>query len=467
VQKSTPRFFDLARLKQQIDADNAIPLDELHKRDSEIGGLISEQGAMARLLCWLGHLDPESSENHHPEGFIIFWLLVLGFLSGVLAMSGVLFASKQQPVNILLFLALFVGVQLLLVVISAVAAFFPFDRGRLTSPLAYLNPAVLLLKRSLKKLSSTMPWESIPQLTRIAVMRWGQVLGVAFNLALLATLLVVLAISDRSFGWSSTLNVSESALLGLLETISLPWSWFADNARVSAEMVANTRFQSLQNTFDSSEVEAMRHWWPFLFASIAFYGLLPRLFLLIIFRALLKRGVQRTFLQYPGTALVLSRLDSPVVTTHDRPEEHRMANAADITIQTSLPTGQGFTVVNWAGALDSDDYRLDQLGIKVSSVVNAGLDLRLDKQVIGSHGQHSESLIVAVKSWEPPLAELKDFLVEISNGGQVYLLLLPLKQRLISAHELSDWQHFVSQILQLPVQLLRGDLAKHGKGLKQ
>ena len=72
MQKSTPRFFDLARLKQQIDADNEVPLSELHKRDSDIARLITEQGAMARLLSWLKHLEPKGSADHHPEGFIIF-----------------------------------------------------------------------------------------------------------------------------------------------------------------------------------------------------------------------------------------------------------------------------------------------------------------------------------------------------------------------------------------------------------
>jgi hypothetical protein len=117
--------------------------------------------------------------------------------------------------------------------------------------------------------------------------------------------------------------------------------------------------------------------------------------------------------------------------------------------------------------MDDTDCQLDQLGIKANSVVNAGFNLRKDKQVISSHKQQSESLIIAVKSWEPPLAELKDFLVEINNGDQVYLLLMPLKQRSISAHELSDWQHFVNQCSQLPVQLLRGDVSEPDNGVEQ
>jgi hypothetical protein len=124
-------------------------------------------------------------------------------------------------------------------------------------------------------------------------------------------------------------------------------------------------------------------------------------------------------------------------------------------------------VVNWAGAMDNADHQLDQLGIKANSVVNAGLDLQKDKQVISAHQQQSESLMIAVKSWEPPLAELKDFIVEINSGGQVYLLLMPLKKRPISTHELSDWQHFVQQQLQLPVQLIRGEISKHDKGVEQ
>ena len=146
MQTHHPRLFDLARLKQQIDADIEVPLRELHKRDSGIARLITEQKAIPRLLGWLEQLAPEGSADHHPEGFIIFWLVVIGLVAGVLSMSGVLFASQQQPVNILLFLALFVGVQLLLLIVTVVSAFFPFEKKRLASPLSLLNPAALLLK---------------------------------------------------------------------------------------------------------------------------------------------------------------------------------------------------------------------------------------------------------------------------------------------------------------------------------
>lgn len=465
MQNPIPRFFDLARLKQQIDSDSEVPLRELHKRDSDIARLIAEKGAIARLLAWLKHLEARDSVDHHPEGFIIFWLIVVGFVAGVLSMSGVLFASKQQPVNILLFVGLFVGVQLLLLIISVASAFFPFEQNRLASPLTLLNPAALLLKRSLKQLSSTMPWDSIPQLTRLALLRWSQVLGVAFNLSLLGTLVVVLAISDRSFGWSSTLNISNSALLGVLETISLPWSWYADSARVSALLINATRFQSLQTQFDSIQVEAMRDWWPFLFASIVCYGLLPRLLLMIIFQIMLKRGIRQTFLHYPGAALVVDRLSAPFVSTHEQPSHYQKVGAAAPGRQSPLPQGLEITLVNWAGAMDNAEKQLSRLGINFNTIVDAGLDLQKDKKVISSLRQQARPLMIAIKSWEPPLAELEDFLSAINSGGQVYLLLMPLQQRPISTHELSDWQHFVKGLL-FPVLLVRGDAFAGDDGAK-
>lgn len=458
MQTYQPRLFDLARLKQQIDADSEVPLRELHKRDSGIARLITAQKAIPRLLGWLEQLAPEGSADHHPEGFIIFWLVVIGLVAGVLSMSGVLFASQQQPVNILLFLALFVGVQLLLLLVTVVSAFFPFEQKRLASPLSLLNPAALLLKRSLGKLSSTMPWDSMPRLTRFALLRWSQVLGIAFNLALLGTLVVVLAISDRSFGWSSTLDISSSTLLQVLETISIPWSRVTDSARVSAELIELTRFQSLQNQFDGIQVEAMRRWWPFLFAAIVCYGLLPRLLLMIVFHTLLKRGIRQTFLNYPGTALVLDRLATPFVSTHEPSAEYHQADTAAPNTQSPLPRGLEFNLVNWTGAMDRADSQLSRLGIQAGSIIDAGFDLHEDKAVVESLRQQAGPLMVAVKSWEPPLAELADFLGAINNGGQIYLLMMPLQQRPISANELSDWQHFV-QGLAFPVLLVRGDAA--------
>ena len=468
--KTNARFFDLARLKQQLDADSEVPLRELRERDSNIGKHIHAEGASARaseakgsvakLLYWLDLI--EGNRQHprgHQESFIVFFLCLAGLLGGVLSMTGVLFANSQQPVNVLLFLALFVGLQLLLLIVSLASAFMPIQESALRSPLALLNPAKFALKRALRYLSTGMPWDKIPRLGRFAILRWGQILGLAFNFSLLATMLAALLISDRSFGWSSTLNISAASLKTLLEFLAAPWSWLSDSPSISPELIANTRFQSLQTQFGSSQVEAMRHWWPFLFTCIAVYGLLPRLLLLIAFQFLYSRTLQRTILSYPGVALVLERLDLPLVNTHTgEPDQHIAPNKEELT-PSSVPRQQDTWLLNWAGALkEGSESRLQSLGIHPSTIINAGLQLQNDNKIIETINQQKPAaLIIAVKSWEPPLAELIDFISAIEFDTNFYFLLIPLQHRAVSKDELADWQYFIQEKMQVSAQLLRAD----------
>ena len=137
-----PRFFDLSRLKRQLDADGELSLRQLRQRDAKLRQEISTIRPVPQLLNWLWLLESKQSSRSRPhsvehlEGVLAFALVAVGFVLGVLSMTGVLFANQQQPVNILVFLALFVGLQLALVMVTLIGAFLPLNTTLLQSPLA-------------------------------------------------------------------------------------------------------------------------------------------------------------------------------------------------------------------------------------------------------------------------------------------------------------------------------------------
>jgi hypothetical protein len=465
VPPTQARFFDLVRLQQQLDADSKMSLRDLRARDNALGQKIQSSQPLARLLACLDALElkqPNALDQPkhipYPEGLLQFGLCALGFVLGIVSMTGVLFASQQQPVNILIFLGLFVGLQLLLVIFTIGSALLPLKHPSLASPSSLLNPAVWTLKRVLRRFSYAMPWHQVPRLTRLLVLRWGQVLAISFNGALIFSFCAALVVSDRIFAWSSTLNITDSGIFSLLRSLSLPWSWLIDDS-VSRELVSGTRFQSLQTQFSIEQVATMRQWWPFLLYALVAYGLLPRVILYLLFNLSFKRQLEKTLLHYPGVNLVLDRLNSPLINT--QPATHEEAAVVNNNVDdVSVAVIEGETLlVNWCGASDAN-FRasLTETGLSPGKTLPAGLNLNDDTRVIGEiNRDNPNTLIIAVKSWEPPLAELSDFIGAINNKIQIVLLLVASNEKNISASEWKDWQIFARDKLTRPVYLLKGE----------
>src|SRR5690606_3958019 len=131
-----------------------------------------------------------------------------------------------------------------------------------------LNVIHWLVHRSYRRLNEKLRPDQFSPLIRWLMLSLGQLFGVCFNLGALLALLLTLLLMDRSFGWSSTLDISGSGLHQLLQALAAPWSWFWPAAGVDLTLVDSTRYQSLQRQFDADQVQAMRAWWPFLCASI-------------------------------------------------------------------------------------------------------------------------------------------------------------------------------------------------------
>lgn len=446
--KTSLTIKDLARLDRQIRRDQDAPLRQLQERDRRIGAQVQHVSSRGKLRAWLDATAPkdELQQLGGVEVSVGFWLGLIGLVLGFTAMSGLLMVDQQRPVNVLLLLSIFVGAQWLLLLATLLMGLMLAIHHQPHLPFEGLNPARWLFRRAFNQLGEQVRHEQFTPVLRLALLTWGQMFGVFFNLGALASLLVILLIVDRSFGWSSTLNISNDGLHTVLHWLALPWAEWLPQATVDAELVAATRYQSLQTEFGSAQVVAMRQWWPFLFVCIAFYGLLPRFLLCLLFYLVYRRTLIQTFVNYPAARMTLERMTSPLVDTRGHDHETALDSSSDTVVRRALPAKRKRMLIAWSGALRTDSRPMvNALGMGEEDATPAGIDLRDDQELLKTINQARSDVLILVKSWEPPLGELGDFLRGISPKLDCYLVLLPLPGRGIKPEELADWQQFARQ----------------------
>lgn len=409
------------------------------------------------------HQEYESPQ--HIELTISFWMSTLGILAGIITMTGLLLVENQGPVNVLVFLTLFLGSQVLLIFITLMLVLTPRSGARQAYlPFENINPARILFDRAARRLSKGIRWEYFSELSRIALLRWGQVFGVAFNCGGVIALVIILLFTDRSFGWSSTLNLSDTALFNFVDVLSLPWKYYWPEALISPEIISATRYQSLQTEFPADQLRSMRQWWPFLLGCIVTYGLLPRILLFLIFHIQYRKALVTAFLHYPGARLIVDRMDTPFVATQVGNAESQGAVVSNTISAHKISNLDSPDVINWTEAINPNQIKtfLSTLGIQCDRVLVAGFNLDQNRKTlneINGNSDKRQNIIVAVKSWEPPLSELEDFLAEFNPTINCELLLIPLTGKKIKRGEIEDWELFIRDKNRIKL-LLAGDTDK-------
>jgi hypothetical protein len=103
-------------------------------------------------------------------------------------------------------------------------------------------------------------------------------------------------------------------------------------------------------------------------------------------------------------------------------------------------------LLNWANALRQEDLARYEVfeAVVPANTVSAGLGaLPEERQRLAAvYGRRFDHLMVAVKSWEPPLADLADLLAGFEGVPRCTLFLLPLPHKQVPAARLGDWQLF-------------------------
>ncbi len=444
MSRKTPTLSELYSLAEQLELDKELSAQTARERDHAIASDCGASDDSGRLLCWL---DTVSSQRPGAQPVKDHWLSeasvavmgrVLALFFGFSGMAAFLLTSGRGLVNVFMFMLLFVVIQFLLCLVAAVVMVLTVGTGR--APVALpINPARLLVARAFPDRRYLREAQSV---VRLLFLRYGQELGAIFTLGAIAAFFVVLALSDFTFVWGSTFQLSDSLVEDITAALATPWSAWLPQATVSSELIFATRFHPAITSLNPGNIADMRGWWPFLIMSMLCYALLPRLLLWALSRHLYGRQMRSAAIRLPGSERVLARMKAPLVRTQGEGEEESLHPP----VMGSVPLDPGLLLLNWANALTPEDVaRFDEFAaVADGNIVNAGLGpvpQELER-LTARFGKPPLQLYVAAKSWEPPMADLADFLANFASVPRCTIFLVPLPRKPVSAGKLGDWQVF-------------------------
>ena len=200
--------------------------------------------------------------------------------------------------------------------------------------------------------------------------------GVFFSIGALISLLITITTKDIAFGWATTLNITPTALKSALDTISI-WSNMCTDCVPNLDLIEISRYSRLGAGVSKEQIsnaQLLGQWWKFLALSILFYGVLLRSILLLIAHSLPSSKESIEF-------------NSNVQTEDFTQLDSTYENISDIS------------------SLENRDFKL--LGYHLDT---AALNIK--------SSETSDNIIVATKSWEPPIMDFFDYLEEINQENK-------------------------------------------------
>ena len=356
---------------------------------------------------------------------------MLGLCLGFLAAYGVLTGDADGQVNLLLLLLLFAFVPVVGLLLSILLMVKGGGKG--------LAGWILDIPLWPRHLTLALSRLGLTHGRELWLFYQTQILAVSFSVGCLLLYLLLLLGSDITFVWRSTL-LEPDDLLPALTAIGMPW-FFWPEAQASLALIEQTRDFRLDSQGLSQPAVGL--WWKYILATQLAYNLLPRSLMLLVarqkYRARLQQGSPGSVPDWqprPGAAAV---------------GENSLANLAR---SVTSP----YNLLDWAG-VSPGCYEHIQQRLGDAAGIHAIGPLR-DQPATHSAGDHSpvnHSLVVVVKSWEPPLAELADRLNDFDSSSDK--LILPLDwsdtdvRQPTFAH-LDEWRRFAAtlagwQVLQL------------------
>jgi len=351
-------------------------------------------------------------------------VIFVGFFLGLFVSWGLLIGDEQGRVNVLHLLIVYVFLPLVSLLVSTSTIFFGkgINLANLTSLLPLWSQAqqrAFLLQKN----QHHSKWQFFFQ---------SQLAALFFSIASLLVLLILLISTDVNFIWRSTLLNAEQ-IFPVLEFLASPWN-FWHSAQPNLELLIHTqdsRIVTKQNT-----ANYFSDWWQFILAAQLFYAFLLRLIAMSI-------------------SLLLVNYYSKKENKFYRVSSSKQSVSEDTPIALASIVNnfeEDYALNNWCG-IDSELLQSIESKIKGNqkTVILAGPLASDSDQMVAERWQEIQLLIV--KGWEPPLAELSDFM----QNGNGYLLPLDWNeqglQKLQSKH-LNEWRRFVVnlprwQLLQL------------------
>ncbi len=441
------KFSQLINLEIQLLKDaEADPL-EIRLRDREIGRKLHDSGSSITGL-FLHWLKLAGGENARKPGdmyntgmhLLAYILFFSGLATGLSAGSAVLHFDGTQPVNIVNFLALFLGVQFLTYLLFLLNC-LP-ERIKKTLPFLgdfydFLRQIALLISQSSSRILDRIGAEQthlfFERLQRIRLrhklylniekwllIRLSQTFSLAFNLGALLICLYLIVFSDLAFAWNTTLDLPDKSFHRLTTMVSQPWHKIMPEAVPDLALVEKTRFSRLEGTYlnapknkRAADLNSPGDWWPFLILALFFYGFLPRLIIYCFSLWRFHANLQKVSLKTVHFAALYERLIMPLVQTRAGSSENidsqsrklkddsTVANKAAAEVCKIILWGEPQLPVDQIQALVYKRFGCENYTTLEAGTFESRKDDLTLQQLAKVTGKN-ELVLILVESWETP-----------------------------------------------------------------
>ena len=465
---ATTLFEDAIDIPLWLESDRLTPHAERSRRDRDIGLKLESRDNLQRARGWWRSVVPhEERVGARLERIRVAITAIIALLGAVLGASVALAAFQydgSQPVNVVRLIALLVIVPSLFLVASLLflPGRVPFLRG-LQDLIAPLNVGALALAvfrrlaRASPELGVAFDWRagraSTGRVAKWQLMRWSQVATVGFNVAALATAVLLVTFTDLAFRWSTTLDAEPQVVTRIVHAMAWPWHALVPSAVPSAELIAESQYFRLDSALASGR--ALAAWWPFTMLTIVTYGLLPRLVLLVVAGTRLRAAECALLLDDTRVTALLDRMGSPAVETAALEHGETATAPSSEAAPYREVTGRARAVI-WEGCSSAAGARAharSRLGLELDAVVEAGgsRTLGADRQALDAISSTEPSTVVVfTPAWEPPLLELLDFLGELRRRvgpeHSIVVALIADETRNVTGVEHETWARAVGRL---------------------
>jgi uncharacterized protein DUF2868 len=454
---------DLARvvdLATALEADAGADADALRRRDRSLGRELASRAddATARVVAWLdrqqqGGARSPGTRVRAAQRALRTLLAGAGIALGVSTSLALFAYDGVHPINVIHVLAVFAAMPIALLVGTAVLM-LPESWRRRVPGLAAVQDVLRLVSPgrwlpALRRLLRPAEREAFDRAIGLArrhhrlygdAQKWAllvasQLFAVSFYATALGTAALLVVATDLAFGWSTTWDAIDArSLHAAAELLAAPWSRWLPDAVPSAELIEHTQYFRGAGGFAGNAPRSAA-WWRFLLACMACYGLAPRAALLAVAGWRQRIALRRAFAALPGAAELRDRLDSRWIATADGAAGPAPAAVPGRARAAHAPRPARVRAVRWSGLAlaDGDVAALVSraLGSQLTGVVDGGAGSgRSDRALLTELAGTGDPPALLVKAWEPPLAELLDWLGELRDalGTGVPILVLPVAQ---------------------------------------
>lgn len=234
--------------------------------------------------------------------------------------------------------------------------------------------------------------------------------------------LMLLVGTDINFVWRSTL-LEAADLQPILSLISLPWFYWQD-AQPSLALLE----QSQNSRIVGEPGSYSENWWQFVLAAQLSYNFFPRA-VFLIFAGWQYRSAR-------SQVLVDSNVNT-AANTLNPPETQPVLSGIVYTLQNR------YSLLDWGNAPEHCQRFITSSFGKPTSY------LRISPLMPLPATPDQESVVVLVKSWDAPLAELRDLLENSELPTENYLLPLDWNETSIThplPSHLEEWQRFAATL---------------------